>query len=173
MPRWRRLTVTGFFLRKLNGEACAVWRDSAGKRHRCRLGVWSEEEGHKAFSDFARSARAAHASGRRPETVADVYEAYVADRMAEGKRAAQFTDLWKQLSPFFGAMSLLDVNPDRCREYAKMRFDLGRKTEAVWGELNRLRASLIWAVKVKLVVDAAVGVVWLPAAPECSDSRRV
>lgn len=165
MGKWRRYAIGQYRLQQLNGQACAVWRDPAGNRHRERLGR-CESEGE------ARSRLAAwvHAKSRSDvilgnQTVTVIVEAYLQDREADGKGVRVMRADWKALQPHFGNLAPHTIDAEICRQYARHRLETVSQG-TVWTELTRLRSALNWAVKRKVLAPQAAGYVWVPSKPE-------
>jgi len=154
--------VGPYRLRWLSKEACAVWYDETGKRHRYRLGVKGDEQGRAALDRFARRQLIVQASSA--ETIEELWNRYIADREMDGKGMEVFRHNWKALSPRFGTLKPEEVHADYCRAYARERFALGRAQATVWTELVRLRACLQWAFKKGLV--SRIPDVWVPSKGE-------
>lgn len=161
MGKWRRYRSGDYSLGQLHGEAVVVWRDGTG-RHRVRLGVRTEVEGRSALDAFARK-RSLLATAQRGPTIADLYDAYKADRAKDGKLIANFAWDWKALAPRFGKLRVGDVTADLCRQYAAERMEAGKSAGTVWTELTRLRSCLNWAAKRDHIDKAPY--VWVPTKP--------
>lgn len=163
--RWRKYAVGTYRLQQLNGQACAVWRDGDGKRHRERLGR-CEGEGEAR----GRLAAWVHAKSRTDvilgeQTVAVIFVAYLQDREADGKGVRVMRADWKALQPFFGEMAPQAIEAEICRQYARERLETVSQG-TVWTELTRLRSAINWAIKRRVLAPAAAGYVWVPQKPE-------
>lgn len=165
--RWKPYKVGSYRLGTLRDkqgrdEAVICWRDKHGKKHRNRLGVYSEAEGRNEVDRFVGNAQAL--KSRETQTVGDIFEAYVADREKDGKLVATFRDNWKALRGRFADMQLADITDDICRDYAQSRVDQGRSIGTVWTELTRLRSAVNWARKRNVIARAPY--IWCPVKPE-------
>ena len=151
----------GWWVTWLAGEAHATTRLD-GKRRRIGLGVKKKSEAAGALVAFV--------NGLQKEaiaitsTVAMVWDAYCADRKADGKIMRPFYDRWKHLGPFFGERKLDEINADLCREYAKQKFTEDLSPWSVWGHLNVLSSALGWAHKRNLIQLRPY--VWKPLTPD-------
>ena len=88
--KWRTYKNGIYQLGQLGGQAVVTWSDEVtGKRHRQRLGVFTEAEGRSAVDTFARHVKILTAGDS--ETGGALFEAYVVKREKESK------DNWKAL----------------------------------------------------------------------------
>jgi integrase len=78
------------------------------------------------------------------ERVADLWEAYVTDRIANGGSESRIKSLWKTLEPSFGYKLGKAITKQDCRDYAAMRKRLGKSPSTIKTELEALRACLRW-----------------------------
>lgn len=78
------------------------------------------------------------------ERVADLWETYKADRIANGGSEARIKSLWKTLEPSFGYKLGKAITKQDCRDYAAMRKRLGKSPSTIKTELEALRACLRW-----------------------------
>jgi integrase len=78
------------------------------------------------------------------ERVSDLWQAYSADRIANGGSKSRLDSLWKTLSPSFGYKLGKAVTKADCRDYAAMRKRAGKSNSTVKTELEALRACLRW-----------------------------
>jgi integrase len=183
--RWRKYQVGRYRLGRLHGEAVVGWRGDDGKKHRHRLGVFSEGEGRIALDTFVGNVQALN--GRGGITFKMVWDDYYADRKKDGKLMAAFDDNWKALEPRFGAMRVTDVTNDICRAYARERLERGRlirrkgtdgkpeevrlpiRVGTVWSELLRLRSAVNWAWDHNRLVGLGLDKkpkIWIPRKPD-------
>ena len=164
--RWRKYAIGVYRLQQLNGQACAVWRDSAGRRHRERLGMCTlESEARSRLAAWVHAKSITDAIAGGDLTVAVIFNAYLTDREKDGKGVRVMRADWKALGPHFGGMMPNTINDETCRQYAAQRLE--RVSQGtVWTELTRLRSALNWAVKRKMLPLAASGYVWVPAKPK-------
>src|SRR6516165_6760272 len=94
--KWRTYKNGIYQLGQLGGQAVVTWSDEVtGKRHRQRLGVFTEAEGRSAVDTFARHIK--NLTTGDDVTVGVLFEAYVADREKDGKLVQAFKDNWKAL----------------------------------------------------------------------------
>lgn len=77
------------------------------------------------------------------ERVADLWPAYVADRVANGVAVKRFS-LWKALEPHFGYKLGKAITKADCRDYIAARRKIGRTNSTIRTELEILRACLRW-----------------------------
>jgi integrase len=87
-------------------------------------------------------------------TIADLWEAYRKDRA--GRPIAE-TMRWTgiPIKEHFGELRADQITVEHSRSYAEKRKRAGIKVGSVWTELGHLRSVTTWAVKVKLITDAA------------------
>jgi len=138
--------VPEFKQQRVNGKFFVVWYDEQGRRHRRSLGTADRQVATAALIEFKRTYTATTSGS--PVTVAEIYQAYLEDRMAEGKAAVpRIRDAWKRLSDFFGAMMPYQINEDQCREYSKGRYAAGAGPGTVHVELGYLRAAMRYAAR--------------------------
>jgi integrase len=78
------------------------------------------------------------------ERVADLWEPYRQDRIANGGSKARLDSLWKTLEPSFGYKLGKAITKADCRDYAAMRKRAGKSPSTVKTELEALRACLRW-----------------------------
>lgn len=97
------------------------------------------------------------------ERVADLWAAYVQDRVRDGKDVSRQGFAWKQLEPFFGYRLGNHVTKDECREYFDTRRAAGMALSTVRTELEYLRACL------NLRYGKGNNQVWLPPASRPRD----
>lgn len=153
------------------GQWCAVWGGKTDRR-RFGLGVGLEREesvATAALADFVRRRQAATvAVSDRP--LADVVEAYIADRRNSGRKIKSAEANWKALSAVFGHMSPEGVEAPMevqgksltaCQHYAVLRSEGGKSRDTIWTELLFLRTVINWAAKKKIIEKAYD--VWVPS----------
>jgi integrase len=78
------------------------------------------------------------------ERVADLWEIYATDRIANGGSESRIKSLWKTLEPSFGYKLGKAITKADCRDYAAMRKRLGKSPSTIKTELEALRACLRW-----------------------------
>jgi integrase len=76
------------------------------------------------------------------DRIHDLWDAYLADRRADGKDVTRQENAWKNLEPSFGKRLGEDVSKDSCRNYALLRKRLGAAPSTIRTELEYLRACL-------------------------------
>lgn len=118
-------------LKLYRGKWYAVWREG-GETKRRALRTTDRAVAERRLKD---SAKAAAQPG---DTVASIFDAYLADKGTERARWA-----WGQLSPHFGNLRPDQVDRAHCRAYVRMRrLHVGDGT--IHTELTYLRAALRW-----------------------------
>jgi integrase len=78
------------------------------------------------------------------ERVADLWEPYKQDRIANGGSEARLKSLWKTLEPAFGYKLGKAITKADCRDYMAMRKRQGKSPSTIKTELEALRACLRW-----------------------------
>lgn len=163
--RWGRYQVGKYRLGQLGGEAVVTWSED-GRRKRWRLGVWTESEGRAALDRFAKSATAIEA--RLAVTLDEIWANYIVDRELDGKKTVSMKYHWAALRPRFGLLIPADIDADICRDYAKTRVHVDKKSVGTaWTELNQLRSLVNWARARHIITLAPY--VWVPAKPNPRD----
>lgn len=76
------------------------------------------------------------------ELVADIVEAYLADKRKTAIRWKDLEGSWKQAKPTFGHLRPDQITRDLCRAYRDERYAKGRKPATVRKELETVRAGL-------------------------------
>lgn len=132
-----------------------------GRRFRRSLGTDDVAIGKARLAEFTRQLSSQDQGG--PVTIAAIYQAYVADRQADGKTTTRIQDAWRRLAPVFGEMLPAYVDKDVCRKYAKARAKDGVSNGTVHLELGYLRSALLHAEREKWIDKAPF--VWLPVKP--------
>lgn len=132
-----------------------------GRRYRRSLGTDDVAIGKARLAEFARQLSTQAQGG--PVTIAAIYQAYVADRRADGKATERIQDAWKRLAPTFGEMLPAYVDKEGCRKYAKSRLKDGVSNGTIHLELGYLRSALIHAERENWITKAPF--VWLPPKP--------
>jgi hypothetical protein len=144
-----------------HGQWCAVWGGKTDRR-RYGLGVCAKREESvalAALADFARRRTAASVAVSE-QPLAQIVEAYIADRRDAGRKIKSAEANWKALSGVFGHMKPEGVEATMmvqgkaltaCHHYAVLRSDAGRSRDTIWTELLFLRTVLAWAVKNELI----------------------
>lgn len=112
----------------------AVWIEN-GKTRRAALHTKDIDEAERNLADLKR------ANAGKLETVADIMEAYLADRDGIATAPERLRYAWKALKPTFGHLRPDQIDRALCRRYAATR---GGKVGTVIKELTVLRAGLRW-----------------------------
>lgn len=130
-------------LKKYRGIWCIVWRDGTTKRK--SLGTSDRDEASRQFQD------ALKASAIPTGTIAEIMEAYLADKKDSARSYSSMLTAWRALKPTFGHLRPDQITRFQCRTYANMR----RRTVSRLGtpisdgsvikELGLLKAGVIWA----------------------------
>lgn len=119
------------------GSYYAVWVE-AGKTRRASLHTADRDQAERNLADLKR------ALAGKTETVADIMEAYLADRDGIATAPERLRYAWKALKPTFGHLRPGQIDRALCRRYAATR---GGKVGTVIKELTVLRAGLRWQNK--------------------------
>lgn len=160
--RWRKYSVGKYRLGQLHDQAVVVWKDESGP-HRRRLGVAaSEVEARRLLDAWVRRVQVLRADSS--VTVGEVYAAYMADRISDGKVAANFRDSWRALAPRFETMPVDAITADVCRDHARQRIAAGVSQGTIWTELTRLSSAVNWAAR-RRMIPAPPPYVWTPRKP--------
>lgn len=125
MSEWR--------LKLYRGKYAAV-RSVNGQTERYSLRTPDIDEAKRRLADFAKAP-----SG---ETVAEIVEAYLADKRKTAIRWKDLEGSWKQAKPTFGHLRPDQITRDLCRRYRDERYAKGRKPATVRKELEVVRAGL-------------------------------
>ena len=125
MPEWR--------LKRYRGQWAAV-RSVNGQTQRRSLRTADPEEAKRQFADFVKP--------QLGETVAEIVEAYLADKDKTAIRNAGMRDAWRNSKPFFGHLRPDQVTREVCRGYVSHRRELGRKDATIRKEIEVVRAGL-------------------------------
>lgn len=134
-------------LKLYRGWWYAVWRDGGETRRRA-LRTQDRDDAARALADYQRALAAP------ADTVAAIYDAYLAERGTERARWA-----WGRLKATFGPLRPDQVTAALCRSYATARRDAGVGDGTIHTELTFLRAALRWHDK------ATPAAIELPAKP--------
>ncbi len=131
MPEWR--------LVKHRGQYSLAFTVPGHGRVRIATGQ-NERGAAEAVAGAIWRARSKPAS----ERVADLWEPYKADRIANGGSESRINSLWKTLEPAFGYKLGKAITKADCRDYAAMRKRQGKAPSTIKTELEALRACLRW-----------------------------
>ena len=134
-----------------------------GRRYRRSLGTDDIATARQRMADYLQ-AKDRHGKALN---VAEIYTAYIQDRIDAGKAVGRMNDAWKRLEPTFGTMTAESVTKDICRTYAKQRRDQGISDGTIHLELGYLRAALTHAERDGLIDRAPY--VPLPQKPAPRD----
>lgn len=136
-----------------------------GRRFRRSLGTDDIAIGKARLTEFTRQLSAQAQGG--PVTVAAIYQAYIADRKAEGKTTTRIADAWKRLAPTFGEMLPSYIDKKMCRDYATARRKDGVTNGTIHLELGYVRSALLHAERMDWITKAPF--IWLPERPSPRD----
>ena len=125
MSEWR--------LKLYRGKYAAV-RSIDGHTERVSLRTPDLHEAKRRLADYV--------SKPVGETVAEIVEAYLADKDKTAIRARDLRGSWKQAKPTFGHLRPDQITRDLCRAYRDERYAKGRKPATVRKELETVRAGL-------------------------------
>jgi integrase len=163
-PRYRPYSVGGYRLNWYIDQFAVCWEE-AGKRHRFRLGVTTEDGARSALHKFARDQQKLTIDDG--DTLRHLAAAYIAERREAGKRADKMQEHWNVLDANFGPMRAPDITRKACRDWIEFRRAQGRSEHTIHGDLRVLRAVLNWAARNKLI--AAAPFVFMPPTPPPRD----
>lgn len=125
MSEWR--------LKLYRGKYAAV-RSIDGQTERVSLRTADLQEAKRQLADYV-----AKPVG---ETVAEIVEAYLADKDKTAIRHKDLRGSWKQAERTFGHLRPDQITRDLCRTYRDARYAAGRKPATVRKELEVVRAGL-------------------------------
>jgi integrase len=146
---------------RLNGRFVVSWWVD-GKRRRYRLEADSLRDAEREALDVI----AREAGTTKPETIADVWSAYRAEK--EGRRVADaMKHEAKAVLGHFGHLRPDQVTTATCRAYTAARRAQGKGDGTIWTELGHLRSALKWAEAHRLIDRAPP--VERPAKPKPKD----
>lgn len=130
---------------RLNGRFVVTW-DEDGKRRRFRLNAATAREAETE----ARQVIAEISAPRGSATVADLWEAYRADR--KGRSIAEsMRHTGKAVLPAFGHLLPDLITTQDCRDQIAAWRSQGKHDGTIWTRMNHLRIALNWAVKMRLI----------------------
>lgn len=159
--RWRKYEVGKYRLGRHRRVAVAYWYDESGKRHQVKLGETVESAARTALDQFAAKAELIRPDDEK--TCGVLFEAYLIEKIKDGKKSVNFLNSWKALAPRFKDALPQHITEDICRDYARERFELGRAPSTVWTELLQLRTLINWAVKTRRLKADHARYIWLPS----------
>jgi integrase len=146
--------VSGYTLTRHRGKLAVTWREP-GRLHPRRISTGTADE--RRAESIAREIWARlHAA--KSERVADLWPAYVRDRVGDGAIEDRFRVTWNALGPHFGHVIGSAVTRDACRAYHQARKRQGRSASTIATELALLRACLRWRY------GSSAPTVWVPPA---------
>lgn len=122
-------------------------------RVRVALGTNDRGEAEARARDWWRKKHAAPT-----DRVADLWEAYVRDRLQSVARKDRFESTWRPLATQFGHRLGTAINRDDCRAYYKLRKREGMSDSTIKTELEFLRACL------RFKYGKTAPPLWLPPA---------
>jgi integrase len=140
------------------GKFSLVYTDPQRGRVRIATGTADRGEAEAIARNLWRRLNAAPS-----ERIADLWEAYSADRKQTVARTDRFAATWKALAPHFGHRMGTAVNQDDCRAYYRARKREGLSDSTVKTELEFLRACL------RFKYGAGAPRLWLPPASKPRD----
>jgi integrase len=115
-----------------------------------KLRVAERDEALRELKRFNTAASTAHLNGST--TVADIFDAYVKDRKADGKDTRRMNEAWKQMSGHFGHLMPDQIDKACCREYTRLRRNHGVSNGGIRSELVFLAAAVNFGKHEKLYV---------------------
>lgn len=141
-----------YAIRRHRGGFALVWYDGDGKRHRHSLGTDDPREAERQAP-----ALYAELTARRGDTVAALWEAYLAEM--DGRAIVPtMRHTWKALSARFGPMTPQSISIADCRAHTEERrkqktkqTPTGVSDGTIHTELGHLRMVLVWAEKRGLI----------------------
>jgi integrase len=146
--------VSEYTLTRHRGKLALTWREP-GRLHPRRISTGTADE--RRAETIAREIWARlHAA--QSERVADLWPAYVRDRVVDGAMEDRFRVTWNALGPHFGHIIGSKVTREDCRAYHRYRRGQGRSASTIATELALLRACLKWRY------GATAPSVWVPPA---------
>lgn len=130
---------------RLNGRFVVTWHENR-QRRRFRLDATTAREAEAQ----ARSMMLDMAAPRNSATVADIWEAYRADR--KGRSIAEsMRHTGKAVLPALGHLMPHQISAQDCRDHiAAWRAD-GKHDGTIWTRLNHLRIAMNWAQKMRII----------------------
>lgn len=150
-------------LAKHRGIYVATYLDEGGVRRRRSLGTSDISLAKTRLGEFRRNVTLLTQSDIK--TVAQIFDAYVKDRTAEGVAAAsRIEDAGKALKPHFGHMLPSHITKPICRDYIRLRRNLGRKDGTIHTELTYLRSAFTFAQREGII--QLVPYVLVPQKPD-------
>lgn len=143
-----------YTLTRHRGKLAVTWREP-GRLHPRRISTGTADE--RRAESIAREIWARlHAA--KSERIADLWPAYVRDRVGDGAIEDRFRVTWGALGPHFGHVIGSAVTREACRAYHKHRQAEGKSASTIATELALLRACLNWQY------GNAAPALWIPPA---------
>lgn len=133
-----------------------------GQRFRRSLGTNDVAIGKARLAEFNRI-RSVQTKGG-PVTVAAIYQAYIADRSAEGKTTSRMQDAWKRLAPYFGELLPSYISKETSADYKRARRRDGVTDGTIHLELGYVRSALLYAERENWITKAPF--IALPERPQ-------
>lgn len=133
---------------RLNGRFVVSWWED-GRRTRLRLDADSLGEAQREAIDKIKARQGAP----QQRTVADLWEAYRAEKEGRRVAAAMFHE-WKAIGPHFGHLRPDQVTTAIVRSYTASRRAAGKQDGTIWTELGHLRSVVNWAAEARLIEHA-------------------
>lgn len=125
----------------------AVWSEN-GRTKRVSLRTQNREEAERELIDLEKR--------HRPErkTVAEIMDAYIAEKNQTAIRPERIASAWKSLKPVFGHLRPDQIDRETCRKYtiARRKMRWGKRKSftqdgTILKELSVLRAAVLWQDK--------------------------
>jgi integrase len=146
---------------RLKGRFVVTWTEG-GARRRFRLEALTAKDAEREARDLIMK-QTAPPSGM---TVQQVWTAYQTE-LGERRMAGKMQESGKNVLPVLGHLAAAQITRDDCRRYISDRRMVGRKDGTIRTELGCLRASLLWARRVRLIAFAPQ--IELPPVPAPRD----
>jgi len=132
---------------RLKGRFVVMWNDPiTGSRRRYRLAADTSKEAEREARDLILQLEAPAAGS----TVAQIWDAYQVE-MGTRRQARKLAQVGKNLLPLLGHLTAETISNDDCRSYVAKRRKDGRKAATIRTEMGCLRASVLWAEKVRII----------------------
>lgn len=133
---------------RLKGRFVVTW-DENGRRRRFRLHATTAREAEAE----ARALMLDAAAPRGQATIADIWEAYRADRTGRSI-AESMRHTGKAVLPALGALQPDQITAQDCRALTEKWRAEGKHDGTIWTRLNHLRIALNWAAKMRIIDKA-------------------
>ena len=141
--------------------AVAIYWDEGARKRKVDLGTFATvEEEQQALDKFAEGRRIILAH-QASHTCGSLWKLWLDERAKDNFSNKIYNANWVSLGPFFGHRVAAELVAQDFRDYARARFDLGRKPGTVHTELARLRSCLKWATDTRRLPHLVK--VWMPS----------